>query len=999
MQSLGTPTATDLRAKCQQTVQRFEVYDGAAWIDICAFPSQRSDVLAGWSYRLPVFVKPDYVDETLAQFPVLVKFSGRADIGATCDFQGDDIRFTAADGTTLLKFERESFAVASGAASGEFWVRVPSITTAGARIYIYWGNDAAANGEDADGVWDDDFKAVYHMANMNENTQVFDSTANANNGTKKSSNEPAQVAGQVGYGQDFDGTDDYITMTSAGSLAALTAEAWVKLDDLTNLNVILGADAAPWTSFRVQDDKLRLFLDAWDATGYADTPITGDGAWHHVAATWSAAAGTIALYIDGALVKTATGIDTTAQDLHWPGYIGAAPDLTCAGGLMDEARASSIARSAAWLKFEYRNMSESDYCLEWGAAQTLDENRLASVSAVPSGAGSTSEVIGGSWSATVSNYDDIFHPFYYASAYHSLFQIGRKARISLGGVYGGSAVLWQMVIGYMDQPEFDHKAKTVTLKGCDYAQRLTDFVLRESALTSGVIDGPLHWGAVQTFDSVSSTGVTGSEIYAESDAADTASEANSYGSWSGSLDVASVSDTGGGSTYALSFVRVAPSSTSDYGHNSNVGSATVNTEYHISLKSWSRIGTGWSLKVYQTIDASLHFLGSVGLDDDPDNYVSRYLRVTAAKTGALEMRVVQAKGAAGDECRVDEISIKTFEPFWYRYQLPTTSTGPYFVTLDGEVVTQGQRNDKGHFEGWLWDEEENLFSFDEDAVIENGTANLKVYHYTAQTVENVVADLLMHAGLYATRTEALAAMDYAATGVTVSRVRFEPKTSALAAIGKLCERVNYRFWFGYDGTPHFRPAQTSATVAFDFASYGDLETLSDRQDRSSLYNRVVIEGEDQASFQTTADKKENRWTGETSDASSIAAYGEHTLSIRNDLFQDQESIDAVKTALLAERKDPVWLATLSVFALPVPLEVGDTIRWRTVLGSTTVTLAGVIRNLTLDNDRATYTVAVVESQTSPGALPDIGAIEYQKGVVTPPATGLPDIGAIEYQGA
>jgi len=47
-------------------------------------------------------------------------------------------------------------------------------------------------------------------------------------------------------------------------------------------------------------------------------------------------------------------------------------------------------------------------------------------------------------------------------------------------------------------------------------------------------------------------------------------------------------------------------------------------------------------------------------------------------------------------------------------------------------------------------------------------------------------------------------LDYTVTGVTIDRVRFNSGVSALYAIQKLCERVNYQFFFKYDGTPYFK---------------------------------------------------------------------------------------------------------------------------------------------------------------------------------------------------
>ena len=95
--------------------------------------------------------------------------------------------------------------------------------------------------------------------------------------------------------------------------------------------------------------------------------------------------------------------------------------------------------------------------------------------------------------------------------------------------------------------------------------------------------------------------------------------------------------------------------------------------------------------------------------------------------------------------------------------------------------------------------------------------------------------------------------------------------------------------------------------------------------------------------------------GEDSDAVSIAAYGEHTLSINNHLFQDQASIDAMCTALLAEYKDPKFYTDVVVPYNPVPLELGDEITWKERLSPTLeITQTGVIRDIKIDLFKTTY---------------------------------------------
>jgi hypothetical protein len=57
---------------------------------------------------------------SMTDFPLYVKISADTDIGAHAQADGDDIRFTLADGITVIPHETESFSTNSGSATGHF---------------------------------------------------------------------------------------------------------------------------------------------------------------------------------------------------------------------------------------------------------------------------------------------------------------------------------------------------------------------------------------------------------------------------------------------------------------------------------------------------------------------------------------------------------------------------------------------------------------------------------------------------------------------------------------------------------------------------------------------------------------------------------------------------------------------------------------------------------------------------------------------------------------
>ncbi len=601
----------------------------------------------------------------------------------------------------------------------------------------------------------------------------------------------------------------------------------------------------------------------------------------------------------------------------------------------------------------------------WVNLSSLDGKcYLGKISVKMGGAGPAPDPVAGTWSASISNENGIFDPFHPTSAYAGFLSVGRKVRILVGARYRGTDYVWQRMIGYIDSSVPDQDGRTIALRGYDFTERLKNLKLTFPGR---------YWGEEVVFNSVSSTGVTGSEIYAEADAADTLLEADEVGAWSGSLEIYSVADTGGGSNYALSFQRVSGGSTVDYAHNNNVGSVTVGSQYYVSFKSKPLAGTNWTLRIYQTVSGSLKLLGTVNLSDDPTSYTDHSIRITALKTGAFEMRVSQSKGAAGDECRVDQISVKLYEPNWYRYQMPAGCNGPYYVTLDGDQVVRGSRDTDGNFDGYLYDPATKYFYFDDDRVVSDGTANLKVKFYTDQIPENVVADILVQAGYYADRATALATMSYRATGVILGRVWFEEGTTGLAAIKYICERVNYRFWFDAAGSPCFMPAPTATAPVFTFALSAHVKSPGAYQDRSEIQNHIVIEGAETEPFAATDDQRSTRLTGEASDDVSIGSYLKRTKKVENHLFQDQDSIDGMTAILLAAFKDPKYYSSPRTPFIPAPLELGDTIAWPLELepGSPAgapviVNLVGVVRDIEIDGSDFKYMCEIVPAGTEMG---------------------------------
>lgn len=113
-----------------------------------------------WSYRKPVVVDAGSVAGPLTDYPLLVEFTDAA-MGAASRADGADLVFTAADGTTRLDHEIESWNAATGELTA--WVRVPSLSDAvDTTLYLYYGNSTALDQQDPAGVFGSDASLVLH---------------------------------------------------------------------------------------------------------------------------------------------------------------------------------------------------------------------------------------------------------------------------------------------------------------------------------------------------------------------------------------------------------------------------------------------------------------------------------------------------------------------------------------------------------------------------------------------------------------------------------------------------------------------------------------------------------------------------------------------------------------------------------------------------------------------------------------------------------------------
>jgi len=318
----------------------------------------------GWQHRKSITIDHSIVGAGgLVNFPVLIDIND-ANLTSQAQPDGDDIYFTD-NGGVQLSHEIELYSAGHLVA----WVKVPSLSSSvDTVLYMYYGNLAAANQEDASGVWDANFMMVQHLEEVSGTH--YDSTVNGNDGTAVNG-VVRNAAGNIDGADSFDGTDDYVTIPHSSTLTGFTqafaASCWIKMDNITGRRTILnkwnaGTGQRAWY---IDYDSTRgantlgLFVSQ-DGSAYsywyaAFTPVAGS--WYHIAVVWRSGQQP-SFYVNGAAVTVTT---STARASVYSGdaqplYIGRSYTTgRYFDGVIDEVRLSNQTRSAEWISTSYNN--------------------------------------------------------------------------------------------------------------------------------------------------------------------------------------------------------------------------------------------------------------------------------------------------------------------------------------------------------------------------------------------------------------------------------------------------------------------------------------------------------------------------------------------------------------------------------------------------------------------------------------------------------------------
>lgn len=248
---------------------------------------------------------------------------------------GSDLRVTAADGKTPLRFHIEKYDATNELAV--IWVQQPKLAPLAKTdaVYLLWGNEKAVAASDAKGSYDAAQNLVLHFS---DNGPVQDSTVNRNNPQNLTIKS---VAGPLADAAILDGSTTLVVPASPSlklvTANGLTFTAWIKpVADATG-TIFQQVEGGKGLALALKAGKLVAVANGKEipskATVLADT-------WQHVAMTLIG--GKLTFYMEGVEAGTA---EVSVGDMGG--------DIQIGGGFrgeLDEVTLAATSRSADYIK-------------------------------------------------------------------------------------------------------------------------------------------------------------------------------------------------------------------------------------------------------------------------------------------------------------------------------------------------------------------------------------------------------------------------------------------------------------------------------------------------------------------------------------------------------------------------------------------------------------------------------------------------------------------------
>jgi hypothetical protein len=216
-----------------------------------------------------------------------------------------------------------------------------------------------------------DTPRAYWRLGETSGTTATDSGPSAYNGTYVGGvtlGSAGALTGIPNPAATFDGANDNVIRNPFPGMAttAATVDLWIKTSDTTKeAGIVSYASSASVDEFQLRDAKsLKVYIRG---TSVATGVVLNDGAWHHLAVTWTSAGGALRVYKDGALAFSGTLRAGYAMTTGGAWVLGQEQDAIGGGyetsqaylGTLDEVAVYPTALTAARVQAHYNARSGS----------------------------------------------------------------------------------------------------------------------------------------------------------------------------------------------------------------------------------------------------------------------------------------------------------------------------------------------------------------------------------------------------------------------------------------------------------------------------------------------------------------------------------------------------------------------------------------------------------------------------------------------------------------
>ena len=351
--------------------------------------ANQENVLPDFNYRKKLTYSKDFVkgNEVLLNFPVLINLTD-PDLravsrgGKIIHPKGYDIRFTKADGKSLLPAQVESFNPNTGELN--VWVLLDTLSLkSNNQLYMYYSNAVIKN-ELANVLWSDNIKGVWHCSG--------DLNAKNNRKLKATTIGTAEAKGKIGAGRLFSSAAkncasfDYCEELDIKG--DFTLSAWIYMNEKGREQVIVSNQGDRPGGYRLLINKNnQLVIDFINTAGKRISTTGLEGAeklemnrWYFVAGVYNSSLNKLQTYVDGIFDKSLSLSDA-------PAYSSASLQIgrdqfnedSYFNGVLDEIKVTAAFRTQSWLATEFSNQIAPKTLFILGAAEYLNmsvESRL-----------------------------------------------------------------------------------------------------------------------------------------------------------------------------------------------------------------------------------------------------------------------------------------------------------------------------------------------------------------------------------------------------------------------------------------------------------------------------------------------------------------------------------------------------------------------------------------------------------------------------------------------